>query len=201
MRETIRDIDILVASANPKQAVEAFVGLSNVKSVLAKGPQRRAYSPPMIFRSICAWFRPSSGARRLRYFTGSKDHNVELRGLAEDKGFKVNEYGVFETISRARNVAGAEEEELPGARNGLDTPELREATGEIEAALAHALPDVIGVDDIRGDHAHSHQLERRRGHHRRNGRSGPRARIRVSGDIRPFGVDGVYPRPYYRQNP
>jgi DNA polymerase (family 10) len=85
----------------------------------------------------------------LNYFTGSKDHNVALRQIAIGKGLKLNEYGLFRG---SKQIAGKTEEDLYEAL-GLDyiEPELRENTGEAEAARSHTLPHLVGYDDLQGD--------------------------------------------------
>jgi DNA polymerase (family X) len=90
----------------------------------------------------------------LLYFTGSKAHNIKLRNMALDRGWKINEYGVFEGQDR---IAGESEEEIYALFDlPLIPPELREERGEIEAAREDALPDLITLDDIRGDlHMHT----------------------------------------------
>jgi len=105
---------------------------------------------------------PAAFGAALQYFTGSKHHNVKLRELAVRKKLKISEYGVFD--ERGRRVAGRTEEEVYAAV-GLPwiPPELREDTGEIEAALAGRLPPLVDVGDIRGDlHAHTDWSD---GHH------------------------------------
>ena len=91
----------------------------------------------------------------MQYFTGSQDHNVVLRGRAEKRGLRLNEYGLFRTADNVR-AAGAEEEEIYNAL-GLAwiPPELREARGEIEAAAARTLPRLVDRADLR---IHAHQF-------------------------------------------
>lgn len=96
----------------------------------------------------------SAGGAALAYFTGSKAHNIRIRELALEKGFKINEYGVFKGEER---IAGLTEEEVYSIL-GLPfiPPELREDRGEIEAALQGRLPKLVEIEDIKGDgHVHS----------------------------------------------
>ncbi|MBI2529408.1 MAG: DNA polymerase/3'-5' exonuclease PolX [Candidatus Rokubacteria bacterium] len=160
-RDTVGDLDILVACRHPERVIERFVGLSAVTTVLARGETKasvefkaddRAASIHVDLRVIA----PDTYGAALQYFTGSKDHNVRLRELAQRKGLKISEYGVFSERTGAR-VAGATEAEVYAAV-GLPwiPPELRENSGEIEAALGGGLPDLVAAEHIRGDlHAHT----------------------------------------------
>jgi len=155
MKETIGDIDILVAAAEGKRIIEAFTKLPNVVEVLAagdtKGSVRVGENKLQVDLRVVA--EDEFGAA-LQYFTGSKAHNIRLRDLAKGKGLKVNEYGVFKG---ERKVAGRTEESVYEALGMLWTPpELREDRGEVEAAQAKKLPKLVTRDDILGDlHAHS----------------------------------------------
>lgn len=132
-KETIGDIDILVASSKPDAVTKRFLALR-----LTNGPDADLRIVP----------KKSWGAA-LNYFTGSKGHNVALRGLAIKKGWKLNEYGMF---SGTKMIAGRTEEEIY-TKLGLAfiEPELREMTGEIKASRLNKLPHLIGYGDIRGD--------------------------------------------------
>lgn len=155
-RETIGDLDILVASTRPADALDAFAGLPIVKSVLAKGSTKASVLTEDDLQVDCRVVAPDEWGAALQYFTGSKDHNVQIRSIAEQNGFKLNEYGVFR-IADDTKVAGADEE---GVYRVLGMvwipPEMREAHGEVEAALAGCLPDLVELSDIRGDlHIHT----------------------------------------------
>jgi len=155
-KETIGDIDILVASSTAKDAVNAFTTLPTVKSVLAKGPTKASVLTRQDLQMDLRVVPPDDWGAALQYFTGSKDHNIQLRTIAESKGLKVNEYGVFR-VDTNEKIAGREEEDVYHAL-GMEwmPPELREAAGEIEAAIDGRLPDLIEESDIRGDlHAHT----------------------------------------------
>ncbi|MGV7229388.1 MAG: DNA polymerase/3'-5' exonuclease PolX [Nitrospirales bacterium] len=153
-KETIGDLDILVASANGTSVMNRFVAYEEVDTIVSKGTTRAT----VILRSglqvdLRVVPEKSYGAA-LQYFTGSKAHNITVRTLAIKKGLKMNEYGVFrgETF-----IAGRNEEEVY-AQIGLPymAPELRENRGEVEAGLHHALPHLVTLKDIRGDlHSHS----------------------------------------------
>jgi DNA polymerase (family 10) len=154
MKETIGDIDVLVASEAPAEVIGAFTRLPLTKEVLAAGEKRASvltHSGQQVDLRVIA---PESWGAALQYFTGSKEHNVKLRNLAVKKGLKLNEYGVFRG---ERQIAGRTEEEVYQALSlPWLPPEIREDRGEVEAALAGQAPQLLSQDDIRGDlHCHS----------------------------------------------
>src|SRR5581483_2170186 len=154
MKETIGDIDVLVASESPAEVVRAFARLPVVREVLAAGEKRASvltHSGQQVDLRVIA---PESWGAALQYFTGSKEHNVKLRNLAVKKGLKLNEYGVFRGETR---VAGRTEEQVYRALSlPWLPPEVREDTGEVEAALAGQAPQLLSQEDIKGDlHCHS----------------------------------------------
>ena len=154
MKETVRDIDILISSDKPQEVMDAFTGLPNVKDIVAKGPAKSSVlTKDNIQVDVMVVDEASYGAA-LMYFTGSKEHNIKLRQLAIKHGLKLNEYGIFKG---EKKIAGKTEEEVYKML-GLSyiEPELREDRGEFEASLKGALPDLIKVEDIKGDlHMHS----------------------------------------------
>lgn len=152
-QETIGDVDILVVSEKPKAVMDYFVSMPGVISVIARGDTKASIKiKPGLNIDMRVVPGESYGAA-LNYFTGSKDHNVALRKIAVGKGWKLNEYGLYR-VSRGKEdvIAGKSEEELYRAF-GMDyiEPELRENTGELEAAQKHNLPELIGYGDLRGD--------------------------------------------------
>ncbi|MCM8783909.1 MAG: DNA polymerase/3'-5' exonuclease PolX [Candidatus Omnitrophica bacterium] len=157
MKETVRDIDILVTSTHSEKVMEYFVKLKQVKEVLAKGTTK---SSILTYEGIQVDLRvvePESFSSCLLYFTGSKQHNIHLRTLAQKMGLKVSEYGVFEEKTN-KNLAKNKEEEEIYKILGLSyiPPELREDLGEIEAAQSRKLPQLLELEDIKGDlHLHS----------------------------------------------
>jgi DNA polymerase (family 10) len=159
MRETVGDIDILVSSPDPKSVIRSFTGLDTVERVLAEGKTKGSViTREQIQVDLRVVSRESYGAA-LNYFTGSKEHNIRLREIAQQRGMKLNEYGLFgKTRSgNEKRVAGTTEEEVYEAL-GLDyiPPEIREDTGEIEASKRGELPRLVSSRDIRGDlHVHS----------------------------------------------
>lgn len=157
MKETIGDIDLLATTRDPAAVTAAFTSMPGVREVVAAGETKSAVVIAEGLQVDLRVLEPSRWGAGLQYFTGSKDHNVKLRGMAQKKGFKLNEYGLFREDRSDELVAAATEEEVYGAL-GLPyiEPELREDAGEIEAAIADALPGLITLADIRGDlHAHT----------------------------------------------
>ncbi len=155
-KETVGDIDVLVTCAD-KHAAEVtrrFTSYPEVERVLASGPTR---STVMLRGGLQADLRvvpPESHGAALHYFTGSKDHNIAIRGMAVKDGLKVNEYGVFRG---SKQIAGRTEEDIYRLF-GMEyiEPELRENSGEIEAARSGRLPKLVALADIRGDlHTHT----------------------------------------------
>ncbi len=147
--ETVGDIDILATTRKSSPIMDRFVEYRDVREVLAKGPTRssiRLRSGLQVDLRVVP--RESYGAAMV-YFTGSKAHNIVIRGISRERGLKINEYGVFKG---SRLVCGKTEKEVYAA---IDLPwippELREARGEIEAARAGRLPKMIELKDIRGD--------------------------------------------------
>ena len=151
MRETVKDIDILVTSGRPARVMEAFVRLPNVVEVLAHGETKSSVRLREGIQADLRVVEPECFGAALQYFTGSKQHNIRVRELAQRQGLKVNEYGVFDEKTN-RRVAGATEEDVYRAVGlPLVPPEIREDGGEIEAALENRLPELVRLDDIRGD--------------------------------------------------
>ncbi|MBP2670331.1 MAG: hypothetical protein H6Q85_397 [candidate division NC10 bacterium] len=151
MRETVKDIDILVTSRRPARVMEAFVRLPNVVEVLAHGETKSSVRLREGIQADLRVVEPECFGAALQYFTGSKQHNIRVRELAQRQGLKVNEYGVFDEKTN-RRVAGATEEDVYRSVGlPLVPPEIREDGGEIEAALENRLPELVRLDDIRGD--------------------------------------------------
>ena len=148
-RETVGDVDILVASNRPAAASEAFVGDRDVKQVLARGDTKCSVVLRSGLQADLRVVPRSSYGAALHYFTGSKPHNIAIRLLGVRRHLKINEYGVFRGT---RQIGGRTEEEVFKAV-GLPwiAPELRENHGEIEAARNGRLPRLVELADIRGD--------------------------------------------------
>ncbi|MGH7309122.1 MAG: DNA polymerase/3'-5' exonuclease PolX, partial [Candidatus Rokuibacteriota bacterium] len=155
-RETVKDVDLLVTSTEPRRVTLALVELPSVVEVLAHGDTKASVRHREGLQIDLRVVEPEALGAALQYFTGSKEHNVRLRELARRQGLSISEYGVFDERTGAR-VAGATEEDVY-ASVGLAwiPPELREDAGEIEAARAGRLPELVTVAAIRGDlHAHT----------------------------------------------
>jgi len=154
LKETIGDIDILVASERGGAIIEKFTHLPEVVQVLAQGDTKGSVVMSGGLQvDVRVVPRDCYGAA-LQYFTGSKAHNIKLRYMARERGLKISEYGVFKG---EKKLAGKTEEEVY-KMVGLPyiPPELREDRGEIEAAKEGTLPSLVQKEDIRGDlHVHS----------------------------------------------
>ncbi|MCM8781168.1 MAG: DNA polymerase/3'-5' exonuclease PolX [Candidatus Omnitrophica bacterium] len=153
-KETVRDIDILIISNAPQKVMDIFVKLPPVKEILAKGQTKASIRTKDDVQVDCRVVEQKAFGAALLYFTGSKNFNIKLRQLAMRKGLKINEYGVFR---KGRFIAGKTEEEIFKCLGmSYIPPELREDTGEIEAAQKHQLPKIIELHEIKGDlHVHS----------------------------------------------
>ncbi|MEW6570006.1 MAG: DNA polymerase/3'-5' exonuclease PolX [Nitrospirota bacterium] len=155
-KDTIKDIDILATSANPKAVMDVFVHLPHVKEVLMRGPTKSSMITRDGLQVDLRVVEEESFGAALAYFTGSKAHNIRLREMAVKAGLKINEYGIFR--EKDNKKIGGEKEEDVYRILGLPyiPPELREDWGEIEAALEGRLPHLIELKDIRGDlHVHT----------------------------------------------
>lgn len=153
-KETVGDLDILVTCRNGARVMEAFVAYEDIGEILAQGDTRSTVRLRSGLQVDIRIVPQESYGAALHYFTGSKAHNVAVRTMAIRKGLKLNEYGVYRNNQR---IAGRTEEEV---YRQVDLPyiepELREDEGEIEAALADRLPNLVTLDDIRGDlHTHT----------------------------------------------
>lgn len=160
MKETVRDIDILVTSGRAEEVTNKFIKLPQVEEVVSHGPTKSSVITKGGIQVDLRVVKPSNYGSALCYFTGSKSHNIRLRQMAQKKGLKINEYGIFE-VKTNKKIAGAEERDIYNAI-GLPyvPPELREDRGEIEAALKGRLPRLVEAKDIKGDlHVHSSQSD------------------------------------------
>jgi len=153
-RDTVGDIDVLVAGSRGGDPCKRLCDFERVSRVLAQGRTRASVVLRDGLQVDLRVVRPESFGAALVYFTGSKPHNIALRRIAQSRGLKINEYGVYRGT---RRIAGKTEASVY-ATIGLPwiPPELREDHGEIEAARSHALPRLIERSDLRGDlHAHT----------------------------------------------
>ena len=148
-KETVGDADILAISSRPEKVMDFFVSMPEVAHVLGKGKTKAMIKLKNGLDVDLRVVPEESFGAALNYFTGSKDHNVALRRIAQEKGLKLNEYGLFRGSQR---IAGKTEEEIYKVL-GLSfiPPEIREDQGEIEAAKKGEIPDLVGYQDLRGD--------------------------------------------------
>jgi DNA polymerase (family 10) len=156
LAETIGDVDLLVASSDPAPVMEAFVGGDDVGHVLAHGDAKSSVVTSAGLQVDLRVVPLEAWGAAMIYFTGSKPHNVRIREMAVRKGLKLNEYGLFRVEDE--ELIAADTEEAVYERLGLPyiEPTLREDRGEVEAALAGVLPDVVTLRQIRGDlHTHT----------------------------------------------
>jgi len=155
MRETVGDVDVLAASADPGPLMEAFTALPFVTEVIARGEKKTSVRTARGLQVDLRVVPPESWGAALQYFTGSQAHNIRTREIAVRAGLKLSEYGLFDAATGELIVSETEEEVY--RRLGLPwiPPPLREDGGEIEAALAGELPRLVAVADLRGD-LHSH---------------------------------------------
>ncbi|UFS69393.1 DNA polymerase/3'-5' exonuclease PolX [Geomonas sp. RF6] len=155
-RETIRDIDIVATAPVPAAVMEVFVNLSQIETIMMRGPTRSSVTIDEGVQVDLRVVDPSSFGAALAYLTGSKQHNVRLREMAVKRGLRINEYGVFQEDGVHR-LGGENEEDIYRLLDlPFIPPELREDQGEVEAALAGTLPQLVTLSDLRGDlHVHT----------------------------------------------
>ncbi len=155
-RETVGDLDILIASEKSEPIMSAFTQLPDVKQILAHGPTKSSIIIRDGMQVDLRVVKPENFGAALQYFTGSKAHNIALRRIAQKRKWKLSEYSLSDKRD-GRIIAQRTEEEIYEAL-GMPwvPPELREDTGEIEAALENQLPKLVELSDIRGDlHVHT----------------------------------------------
>jgi DNA polymerase (family 10) len=149
MKETVGDVDILVVSSDIDRVMEKFTGMDRVENIISKGDTKssvRVYGGIQVDLRIV---ENKSFGSALQCFTGSKDHNVKLRRIAQKKNLKLNEYGLFKGD---KQKAGKTEKDVYEAL-GMSwiPPELRENRGEIDAAKEKKIPNLVEYDDVKGD--------------------------------------------------
>jgi DNA polymerase (family 10) len=156
MKETIGDIDILVISKSPGKIMDVFTNMKSVADVIARGDTKSSVLLTAGIQVDLRILRRENYGSALHYFTGSQDHNVIIRDRGKRMGLSLSEYGVF-NVETAERLGGATEKEVFAAV-GLPfiPPELRENSGEFEAADEGRLPALIEIEDIKGDlHMHT----------------------------------------------
>ncbi len=149
-KETIGDIDIL-ATGNSDEIMDSFVQYEDIEDVLVKGDTKTSIRMKNGIQADVRVVDAESWGSALMYFTGSKEHNVKLRQVAIDNGYKLNEYGLFQKETEDLVVSETEEEIYKKLGMDWTPPELREDRGEIKAAQEGKLPDLVTLDDIKGD--------------------------------------------------
>lgn len=159
-KEAVKDLDIVVAA--PEEAIprvlSCFKATEGVASVASEGQTKCSVKLDGGMQVDLRIVAPGQFASALAHFTGSKEHNTRLRGIARDLGMKINEYGVFEAEDEQQSRCEIAGEEDIYRLLGIEyvPPELREDTGEIEAAIEGRLPDLLEQEDIKGDlHVHT----------------------------------------------
>ncbi|QHA03744.1 DNA polymerase/3'-5' exonuclease PolX [Streptomyces broussonetiae] len=156
MRETVGDLDVLVAAQRSERFMAALCELPGTAEVIARGRKKTSIRTGKGLQVDLRVLPPQSWGAGMQYFTGSKAHNIRTRTLAVHQGLKLSEYGLFDAES-GQSLASRTEEEVY-ERLGLAwiPPTLREDRGEIEAALHGELPEVVSEHDVRGDlHTHT----------------------------------------------
>ncbi len=153
-KETIGDLDIVAVCEDPDRAMEDFLAYDRVDKVVSQGSKKSTVVLVSGLQVDLRAVAEESFGSALYYFTGSKDHNIATRRLAQNRGLKINEYGVHEGDKR---IAGKTEEEVLGTIDlKFIPPELREDRGELQAARKGELPDLVELEDMRGDiHMHT----------------------------------------------
>ena len=162
MQETIGDVDIVITSKKPRAVMEDFVNMPEVGDVIARGNTKSSVRLRNGLEIDLRVVAPESFGAAIQYFTGDKNHNIEIRKIAINLGYKLNEYGLFKNADlrgskrgltrKEVRIAGETEEGIYQAL-GMDfmSPELRTMSGEIKAARERSLPDLIGYGDLKGD--------------------------------------------------
>jgi len=153
-KETVGDLDILATAKEPAKIIKHFTTYPKTAEIISAGETRSTIVLKNALQIDLRVVEKESYGAALQYFTGSKSHSIALRQLANEKGFKLNEYGLFQNNTL---IAAKTEEEIYN-KLGLTyiEPELRENRGEIEAAQNNTLPRLITLDDIRGNlHMHT----------------------------------------------
>lgn len=153
---TIGDIDLMGTSSEPAIIMNAFTSLPQVDRVLAHGATKSAIVSDNGVQVDLRIVEATSFGSLLQHFTGSRDHNIELREYALKQGLSLNEYGITEVSSGTVRLFESEDEFYRALGLEWIAPELRQGAGELQAAREGTLPRLISVGDIRGDlHAHS----------------------------------------------
>lgn len=155
-QETVGDLDILVTAESTRSVMDRFVEYDEVHDVVAKGSTRATVYLRCGLQVDLRVVEQASFGAALHYFTGSKAHNIQIRRLGQQRGLKINEYGVFKAKGKTRVNGDTEASVYKAVRLPFIPPELRQGRGEIEAAQASHLPKLITLGDLKGDlHVHT----------------------------------------------
>jgi DNA polymerase (family X) len=155
-RETFRDLDLIATATDPAALTAHFVTLPWAREVAAHGETKATVITEQGFRLDLRVVPPDCYGNLLQHFTGSKEHNVALREEAQRRGLSVSEYGVTVVETGDVHTFRSEPELYAFLGYAFIPPELRENTGELEAARAGSLPQLVDVGDLRGEmHCHS----------------------------------------------
>ncbi len=156
-KETIGDLDLLVISDDNNSVMDHFAKFPAIQETIARGDTKMSIRVTDSFQVDLRVVAEKSWGAALQYFTGSKEHNVHIRGLAKSKGMKINEYGVFDADDESKVLAGADEESIYKLV-GMPwvPPEMREDRGEFEPTIQKRFAKLIELSNIRGDlHMHT----------------------------------------------
>ncbi len=155
-KETIGDLDLLVASNAPDEASLRFVEMPPVERIVSHGSTKSTVFLKGHLQVDCRVIPPENYGAALQYFTGSKEHNVKLRIIGVKFGYKLNEYGLYRRENNSLVASETEEEIYKTLGMSWVPPELREDRGEIEAAIENRLPKLVEQKEIKGDfHVHT----------------------------------------------
>ncbi|NUR26956.1 MAG: DNA polymerase/3'-5' exonuclease PolX [Catenulispora sp.] len=156
MRESVGDIDILATAKNSSPLMAALLDRPEVADVIGSGPTKTSVRTASGLQVDLRVVPPADWGAALIYFTGSRAHNIKLRGRAVKAGLKLSEYGLFDVESGKKLASRTEKEVYAALGLPVIPPALREDRGEIEAALEGELPDLVRLQDLRGDlHTHT----------------------------------------------
>lgn len=155
MVATVGDLDIVVSTTDPTRVIAEFTKLPQVGEIISSGNHKASVALKNGLQVDLLTSSPDHFGSALQHFTGSKAHNIRLRKIAQDKGWSLSENGLTNIKSGQVFEPKTEEEIYQILRMLTPPPEIREDTGEIEAALGSNLPDLVELSDIKGD-LHSH---------------------------------------------
>lgn len=156
-KETVGDLDIVIVSVHPNEAMDRLAAFPRLQEVIARGDTKMSIRVAGGFQVDMRVVPAESFGAALQYFTGSKEHNVEIRGRAKKLGLRINEYGVYREEDLDHPIAGTTEESVYAAvKLPWISPEMRESRGEFELAEQGRVPKLIAYADLRGDlHMHT----------------------------------------------